>query len=279
MTIKDEIEKQYYSLLKLAEQYDSFFEKKEVEDWKGLQIKKGMEGDFSNTKEQLENEIPKFMLLIRESMETIPENNKKYNISTRTEPDGEEYIIKNYEDIHYSSLISFFQSIRRTFEDATLSQIKRDFKIYKEMRNIKTDVLSLSHMLTIFVPEKMISVQQQIDIIFKLRDKGLDQIADDLEEIDNEKDAQKKCLKARTALEKLLTEYIKSKGGEWKRSFSANLNTAIDLGLTEKDKRKAIASHYTFVSKIIHGDIQANQKNTQFAVEGILNIIGSLITT
>ena len=89
-------------------------------------------------------------------------------------------------------------------------------------------------------------------------------------------DNLKKCLNSRIALEKFVEAFCKGKTIEVKKGFYTNLDNAINAGMTEKIKRDAIAGHYSFVSKVIHGDIESNLRNTQFAVNGVINILDSL---
>ena len=86
-----------------------------------------------------------------------------------------------------------------------------------------------------------------------------------------------KCLKSRTALEQIVSSYCEKQGVTPAKSFYHNLLHAIEKGMTEKEKYKSIAAHYSLVSKIVHREMDANTKNTGFAIYGIFNIISSLI--
>jgi hypothetical protein len=77
-------------------------------------------------------------------------------------------------------------------------------------------------------------------------------------------------------LEQIVVSYCE-KNGIKPTKFYFNLDSAIKKGMTEKAQQKSIAAHYSFVSKIVHKEIEADSKNTQYAIYGVVNIIGSLI--
>jgi tetrahydromethanopterin S-methyltransferase subunit B len=158
-----------------------------------------------------------------------------------------------------------------------LEALRTTAPVYLNLRNMRGSVLSLTRSLELFHPEIMVTIDQQVDLIFKLRDKGMPDVALLVEEIDQLEDNVKKCLNARTALEKTIEYYCKSKSVDVKQGFYTNLDNAIKAGLTEKTKRNAIAGHYSFMSKLIHGELETNPRNTQFAVTGALNILHSLV--
>jgi hypothetical protein len=61
------------------------------------------------------------------------------------------------------------------------------------------------------------------------------------------------------------------------RQFYHNLDLAIAKGMTGKNMQKTISAQYTYISKIIHKEINADNKNTKYAIYGIFRIIDNLI--
>ena len=282
VALKDNIEKKYSEILTLAQQYDSCFESEPEKDFGSptLSVKKEDSRKYWEIRDKLESEIAEWMNLLRKSLDTIPSSEKKCNTDTRYDPMSEEtYTVTVYENQNFSSLLGFFNKIKGDVEEdyeSILAKIRDKKLVHSKLRNLRGVVLSFSHSLDVFIPEKMVTIEQQVDIIFKLRELGLEKAAEEIEGIDEEQDNRLKCLKARTALEQVIVSYCE-KHGVTPTSFYYNLLHAIEKGMTKKEQQKTIAAHYSFVSKIVHKDIEATHKNTQYALHGVLNIIGSLI--
>jgi len=281
MTLKEDIEKQYSEILSLAQLYDSCFEAESKKEFgsPSLTIKEAASDSYWKIRDELELKLAEWMRLLRKSIDTIPQSEKKYRTEERTDPTGETYTIKTYDNEFFSSLIGFFNKIEREVEEGyqnVFERIRDNKLVYSNLRNIRGNVLSFSHSLDVFIPEKMTTIEQQVEIIFKLRELGLEKVAEEIEGIDEEQDNRLKCLKARTALEQIIVSFC-DKHGITPTSFYYNLIHAIEKGMTKKEQEKSIAAHYSFVSKIVHKEIEPTPRNSQYALNGIFNIIGSLI--
>lgn len=272
---------QYEKILETALEYDSCFEKEKSDSgWDKYTVKEDSYEKYLELKEKLEDSIPEWMYHIRVEIGKVPESAKKCNIRTALNlATQEEYSHYEYHDRNFSSLLNFFNNIKNNVERSSgvLNLIRNDKTIYTKLRDLRADVRSLSHTLDLFIPKNMVTIKEEVEVIFKLRDHGMDEVAERLEGIDDEDDLEKKCLRARTALEGFVAKYCEENGIDVKKGFYTNLDNAIQKGLTEKQRRESIGGHYSFVSKIIHNEIEATPKNTKFAVNGVINIIGSLI--
>jgi len=281
MPLKDEIDNQYRNLLTLAQEHDACFELQPEEGFgaRSSSVKEEDSSKYWETRGKLESGLAEWMSFLRKSFDTIPLSERKFRIETRTDyGTGDTFTIKEYDSEEFSSLIGFFDKIKQEVEghNGILAKVQNSRPIHSQLRNIRGDVLSFSHSVDLFVPAKMMTIEQQVEIIFRLRELGLEKAAEEIEGIDEEEDNRLKCLKARTALEQIVLDYCE-KQGVTPTSFFYNLLSAIEKGMTKKEQRKSIAAHYSFVSKIVHKEIEANPKNTQYAVYGIFNIIGSLV--
>ena len=276
MKINEEIESKYDEILKISKEFDTCFVKKEEGTWTKEEISDKKVKDYWRLREKLEGDITAWMQLLRKAIESIHDDAKKYTPLNRVDPSGEEYTVRDYDNDNFSSLNDFFEKIKRSTEGTILVKIQTKKPIYEQVREIRGDVLSFSRTMDLFIPEKMITIERQVKIIFKLKELGMEEAASELEKIDDEEDNRKKALLARTALEKVVEQFCKNKSIK-PTGFFNNLDKAIKAGLTDKTKREAIAQLYSFTSKIIHKDIEANSRNTQFAVVGVLNSIDSLI--
>lgn len=278
LTEGERLKKKYEELLTLTNEYDNCFEATST-GWGGYKIKNENLERYWKIRETLERELAKWMADVRKAVNSIPAVMKRSVREQRTDPEtGDIYHFTTYENKDFEAIVGFLGEITKAIEGQSgiLANIKESKVIYSTFRGIRGAVLSLCETLALFIPEIMISIDQQVDLIFRLRDKGMSDIASLVEEIDQLEDNVKKCLNARTALEKRIQYYCESKGIEVKQGFYTNLDNAIGAGLTDKTKRNAIAGHYSFMSKIIHGELEANLRNTQFAVTGALNILQSL---
>jgi hypothetical protein len=281
MTLKEDIEKQYEAILPLAEEHDSFFEEKKEELFgsRSLAVKEDSKAKYRETRSKLELQLVEWMAVLRKSLNDIPSSEKKFKTETRTDfGAGETYTEKEYDNRNFAEILEFFDRIQHEVEwrNGILAGIKESRRISGQLRNIRGDVLSFSHTLDLFIPEKMISIEKQVEITLKLRELGLEKVAEEIEGIEEEDDNLKKCLKARTALEQIVVNFCE-KNAIKPTKFHFNLASAVEKGMTEKAQQKSIAAHYSFVSKIIHKEIDADSKNTQYAIYGVINIIGSLI--
>jgi len=282
MALEEEIGKRYNSILISARSHDLCFEQENpydnIVDGGMATIKEGKNSEYQEMKKKLELDIAEWMLLLRKSIEAIPDESKQFKERIRMDVDGE-YTVKEYENMNFTTLLSFFESIKKAVENYSdngiLGKLEKQKHIYPYLRNLRSKVLSFTQTLKLFVPEKMVTIEQQVELIFRLRDLGMEEIAEELEEIDKKDANTDKCLSARYALENYIETYCKNNNIEI-HGFFQNLDNAIKNGLTEKDQRKSIAAHYSFISKIIHKEIEANSKNTLFAVNGVLNILDSL---
>lgn len=251
--------------------------KAESSGW-GAEVQPDKADEYWKTRECLESEVSEWMANIRKAINALPASIKKSVREERTDyGTGETYSVIKYDNKDYEAIVGFLGDIANAVEGVRgiLTLIVRPNRISETLRGIRGSVLSLCRSLEIFVPEIMVSIDQQVDLIFKLREKGMEETALLIEELDQIDDNAKKCLNSRTALEKVIEAFCKEKGIEVKKGFYTNLDNAINAGLTEKSKRNAIAGHYTYVSKLIHGELETNVRNTQFAVNGVINILQS----
>jgi hypothetical protein len=281
MTLKEDVERQYEEMLPLAEQLDLCFEGKteEIFGSRSLAVKEDAKERYWDTRKKLELQMAEWMKLLRKSLSDIPSSEKKFKTESRTNIETQDtYTVKEYENQNYASILDFFERLKNRVENrnGVLEGITESSSISRQLRNMRGDVLSFSNTLDLFVPEKMISIEKQVEITLRLRELGLEKVAEEIEGIEEEEDNMKKSLKARTALEQLVVDYCGKNGIEPTKGFHYNLAMAIGKGMTEKAQHKPISAHYSFVSKIIHKDIDADAKNTQFAIAGVINIIGSL---
>lgn len=283
MTLKEEIERKYDELLSITEKYDSFFDEKESSGFGGrsIALKPSVTEDYWKTRTDLELRIPQFMSILRKSISDIPVPEKKFTSIKNTDMESQnEYIVKNYENDDYESLKGFFDKIRSALEgsyDSVLYRINNVQKIEHQVRNLRGSVLSFSNLLDVFIPQEMVSIEQEVEITLRLRDLGLEKIAEEIEGINDEEDNIKKCLKMRTALEQLIVNYCQKNGITPARAFHHNLQLAIEKGMAGKEMQKTISSVYSFASKIIHKEMPADNKNTQYAIYSIFLIMGNLI--
>ena len=282
MTLKEDIENQYEALLVSAKEHDSCFEMKSTKgpwgETQEVSLKKDVTERYWEVRRKLEVDLTKWMQLLRKSIDTIPPDERKFRRASRTTEMGDTYYVIDYNSKNFSSLMDFFDAIEDQVEGdrGIIGRITDKKPIYSQLRDLRGRVFSFSHSLDLFIPEKMVSIEQQVEIIFRLRELDMETAAEEIEGIDSEEDNRKKCLKARTALEQIVASYCE-KHGFTPKGFYYNLDQAIEKGLTEKKQRKTIAAHYSFVSKIVHKEIEDSSRNTQFAVNGMFNIISSLI--
>lgn len=281
MTLKEDIEKQYEAMLPLAEQHDFCFEEKteEVFGSRTLTVKEDAKEKYWEVRGKLELQLVEWMQLLRKSLNDIPSSERKFRTETRFDIETQDnYTVKEYDNRNFASILEFFNRIQPKVEDrgGILARIEEGGPISSQLRNIRGDVLSFSHTLDLFIPEKMISIEKEVEITLRLRELGLEKVAEEIEDIEDEEDNLKKCLKARTALEQIVKDFCE-KNDIKPTKFHYNLASAVKKGMTEKAQQKSISAHYSFVSKIIHKEIDADPKNTQYAIFGVISIIGSLI--
>lgn len=277
MTQSEDIEKKYEELLKLALSLDSCFVK-EPGGWGRLRLPPEKKDEYWKTRRSFESEIANWMADIRKAITTLPANVKRSVTEQRTDfQTSDVYSIIRYDCKDYGAIVGFLDEIMKAVEGGggVLYLLTSSAEISKTLRGIRGVVLSLCRSLEIFVPEIMVTIEQTVDLVFKLREKGMVEEALLIEELDQIEDNLKKCLNARTVLEKVIEAFCREKGVEVKKGFYTNLDNAINAGLTEKSKRNAISGHYSFVSKVIHGELEANVRNTQYSVNGIITILQS----
>ncbi len=282
MTYKEDIEKKYDNLLGIAERYDACLEGATT-TWGNprMNIKSGMDAQYWETRTSLEAEIPVFMSLLRKAMLEIPAAERNYNIQTGMGPDGEEYSIKKYNNDTYGSLVNFFDKIEGTLENSysgAISSVSQNQLIRNNMRDLRGSVLSFTHIVDLFLPENILPIDKEVEISLKLRELGLDKVADELDTINDKEANDDKCKNARTALEMMVTNFCEKNNVKLAPLFHHNLASAIEKGMADKAQQKSISTLYSFASKIVHKEIEANQRNTLYAINGIYNIIGSLIS-
>jgi hypothetical protein len=281
MTLSEDIEKQYEAMLLLAKEHDSCFSEQAEETWgrRSLTVKPEDSEKYWETRNKLELQLTEWMMLLRKSLNDVPSSERKFKTETRTEYESQDtYTIKEYENPNFASILDFFGKIKRKVEDTygILEGIAENRRILGQMRDIRGDVLSFSHTLGLFVPEKLISIEKQVEITLRLRELGLEKVAEEIEGIEEEEDNRLKCLKARTALEQIVLDYC-NKNGITPTKFHYNLASAIQKGMTDKTQHKPISATYSYVSRIVHKDIDADTRNTQYALTGVMNVIESLI--
>lgn len=283
ISCEEKIEQDYSHLLKISEIIDSCYEKIEDHTTFGrgaYSISSKKADTYWTNRHAFEFRLAEWIKIIRECIDKIPDEFKRYNIESHTDPNtSESRYIHKYENKNFSSLIRYYEKVINVVEgyNGILSMIEQKRPLFDKMRNLRGIILFITHTIPLFVPEKIFDIEQYVSLIFDLKDIGLYEIAELLEEIDEKEKNIEKCLNVRTALEKYIKHYLNEKSLEIKKGFYSNLDNAIKEGLTEKQKRKTIASHYSYISKIIHKEIEDNNKNTQFAIIGILNILHNLL--
>ena len=282
MTYKEDIEKKYANLLGLAQKYDACFEG-EPTTWGSpkLKIKADSEAQYWEIRAALEAEIPLFMNLLRKAMLEVPALDRKYTMHEGADSSGEEYSTKVYINENYGSLVKFFDKIEGTIENAysgAIVDITQNKLIKDDIRNMRGSVLCFTHVIDLFLPENILTIDKEVEISLKLRELGLDKVADELDAITEKEANDDKCKNARTALEMLVVDFCEKNGIKLASLFHHNLALAIEKGMTEKTQQKSISTLYSFTSKIVHKEIEATQRNTLYAINGIYNIIGSLIS-
>jgi hypothetical protein len=273
------LEKEYEELLTLAKDYDACFVEKST-GWGRSEVDEEKLQTYWKCRESLESGTATWITDVRKAINSIPASARKSTKEQRTDPEtGDTFSFVKYDNRDFESIMGYLEEIAKAVEGdrGVLEALRTAAPVYLILRDMRGSVLSLTRSLELFHPEIMITIDQQVDLIFKLRDKGMSDVALLVEEIDQLEDNAKKCLNARTALEKTIEYYCKSKSVDVKQGFYTNLDNAINAGLTEKSKRNAIAGHYSFMSKLIHGELETNPRNTQFAVTGALNILHSLV--
>jgi hypothetical protein len=283
LAARDQIEKKYSEILELAKAFDSCLEVKKDGAWGSTtQVKSDKTADYWTKREELESQISSWMGTIRKAISGLPVNVRKFYREQGTDPNtGEEWSALRYDNSDYESIVGFFEGIRTATEGSrgVLTLIKDPHPVFEVLRAIRGIVLSSSRTLEVLVPEIMLSIETQVKVVFRLREKGLTDEASMIEEIDQleEKDNVKKVRNARTAVEHLVEAYCKGKQIEVKNGFYVNFDNAINAGLTDKKQRDSIAGLYSFASKIVHGQLESNTKNTQYAVNGFINVLDSLL--
>ncbi len=279
MGLNDNIEREYNSIIKLAEQFDSCLENEKGTWKKNTEIKPDKVEEYWKNREQIESEVTDWIANIRKSVNALPANTRKYVREETTDYNtGETSSHLKYDNNDYKAIVGFFEKVENAVEgyQGVLESVKNPSPILGTLKGIRGMVLSLCKTLDVFAPESIVSIDRQVKLVFRLREKGLTEIALLIEELDQMDDNLKKTLTSRIALEKFVETFCKGKTIDVKKGFYTNLDNAINAGMTEKIKRDAIAGHYSFVSKVIHGDIESNLRNTQFAVNGLINILDSL---
>jgi len=275
LTIVKKIEEGFNNILDIATSLDGYLQEK-TGSWEAHELIPEKAEDYWKTRESFEEEISSWMGNIRKAINSLPSNIRRTYREERTSfPSGEIYSVINYDNKDYESIVWFQKKIVYEVEGrgGVISLLTDFAPIFKKLRDIRGTVLSLCRTLETLVPEIMVTIEQQVELIFKLREKGIDDAALLIEELDQIEENIKKCTNIRSALEKVVEAYCKEKEIEIKKGFYTNLDNAIKAGLDEKKKRNAITGNYSFVSKIIHNELDANSRNTQFAVNGILNVL------
>lgn len=274
MTLVEEIEINYEKLLRLSATLDGYLH--ESGSWGKFELDPEKADEYWKTRKIFEEEISRWMANIRKAVNSIPSSVKRSYKEQRTEyqTTGDVYTIIQYDNEEYEAIVGFLKDVVKS-HNSVLSNLKKFNRIFDVFRDARGSVLSLCRSIEIFVPEVMVTIEQQIDLIFKLKEKGIEESALLIEELDQIDDNLKKCANARSALEKVVEAFCKKKGIEIKKGFYTNLDNAIKADLDKKQKRNAIGGHYSFVSRIIHKELEDNARNTQFAVNGLLNIIHS----
>lgn len=273
------IERKYDELLKLAATLDACLQVKSG-SWGSLELKPEKAGEYWETRTVFETEVSRWMANIRKAINALPSNIKRFVREQHTDyQTSDVYSVVKFDNKDYEAIVGFLEEIVEAVESnrGVLTLVKGFGPISETLRGVRGSVLSLCRSIEIFVPEIMVTIDQQVNLVFKLREKGMEETALLIEELDQIDDNVKKCLNARTALEKVVEAFCKEKSIEIKKGFYTNLDNAISAGLAEKKKRNAIAGQYSFVSKLIHGELEANPRNTQFAVNGILNVLQSFL--
>lgn len=281
MTIKEDVEKQYSELLSLAKKYEDCFEAKGEGFGRTLTLKEEKEKEYWKIRSALEEKTAVFMMNIKQLVSKIPKEFRTYSKETQYDPSGEMATIKVYDNESFSFLNKSFNRLLQAVEGSysgVLGKIERKQPIYGDLRNLRGTLLVFSSSIGLFIPELMMTIEKQVELIFKLRELGFKDTASEFETIESVESPVEKCTIVRNGLEKVVKEFLKRKTGEAKGQFYVPLDKAIEEGLAERGKRNAIAGHYTFISKMIHGEIEKNAENIRFAIDGAFNILHSLLS-
>lgn len=285
MTDSEEIKKKYDSLIKLAEEHDSCINKEVDDDSYSpsieYSIKEDLNDKYWNLRTNLEEEITYLMRIIRTAFNAVPSGYKEFTEQVHSDRHSDDtYIEKIYKNGNYKNLLKFFGEIQDCIEgrDGTLKSISQNFHIFDDLRELRGTILSFVNTLDILIPTEMISTEYEVEIILKLGELGIDKAVDELEEMIKEDHKGKdKCGYARTALEQVLVFLLENNRLKSQGRFFKNLNLCIKNNLISKTDKKIVGAGYSYISKIIHSELEDSVGNVQYAIKNIYQVIEKLI--
>lgn len=269
----DKIKDDYETILKLATEYDACLK----EHGFFFRVREGYEKSKIRLRRDLEERITSFIALLRKIIESVPESFKKGLI--KEYPSGEQFF--DFNNKYFNKICELSQKIIKTFEVDILSGLNKSQRISLIIRNLRASVLSFVNIRELIFPKELVSIEKEVEIIFKLREKDMETSAEKLESIiESEKNMEDetKCLYARTALEQVLVSILKKNRIEPQRSFFGNLDLCIKNNLIEKSIKKPIAASYSYISKICHSEIECTESKVRYAINGIYQAIEVLIS-
>lgn len=209
------------------------------------------------------DQITSLLSLIRKRIELIPldkrsEKQKLYSTL-------EDYVEELSEKIEY--------------EDGILSIIEYRNPINPEIKKLRSLVYLIAKSLSIFASEEIQVIEKLTDITLRLREKDIVNSADLLESLSLKKmDNITKMTKVRTSLEQTLIAVLESHEIKATKNFFHNLDALVQNSLIKKPLQKSFSKHYSFVSQIIHEEIEASKENTSYGLNIILEIIMKLLS-
>jgi len=188
--------------------------------------------------------------------------------------------IKTEKNESFQRLVKYHNELTDRIEgkNGIFSKIEKKETIREEIRNLRSCVYSIKKTLSILVSDEILIIEKLTDITLKLRELEIVQSAELLESLTLEKmDNITKVTKVRSAFEQTLIAILESHAIKTTKSFFHNLNALTQNSLIEKALQKSFSKHYSFVSKIIHAEIEASNENVMYGLNIILQIIWKIL--
>lgn len=239
--------------------------------------------DFEKNKSILEGSIPRFLASLRGYLDKLPKSLWEVELVSK-EKSKDDAISQTYQFKKevFDDLIKAFNHIKLEIEgdNGVYETLKSHTYYVSRLKDLRISVISFIELYKLLTPKDMISVEREVEIILKLRDLDLVEPADLLESVIIDPDNKaNRLLNIRSALEKVLVSLLEKKGKTVKPSFFANLHECIKHGLIEKLHRKSIGASYSFISKLIHRDLEESEENVQYSISQILLIIEQIVNS
>jgi hypothetical protein len=132
-----------------------------------------------------------------------------------------------------------------------------DWKIGNRIEGLRPLVWEICRNAQHLYDERQIAVERKAEILFELVDAGFEVVSESLEQCDENyfKNIFNESLReARTALETFVKKIIEKENEALTRSFSANATKLKNMGIIGDQFRQNIGTHYSFLSKFVHGE-------------------------